>query len=133
FTDAVQAKLDSLSGSELYGAVRYHIIDELVNLNRLKAEEKIESLQGEDLLFSVVTNNVNRKSVYVNGGRLIGRIDASNGIIYVVDKVLFQDRNLDVAGLIAKRPQLRAFSEAITNTEVTDIAETLADPNQEFT
>src|SRR5699024_2286895 len=129
FTDSVEAKLSSLSGSELYEIARYHLIDELVNLNRLKAEENIESLQGDDLLFSIVSGTQGNR-VYVNGGRLIGRVDAGNGIIYVVDKFLFQDRYLDVGGLIAKRPQLRTLNKAI---EDANLGGALADPNKEFT
>src|SRR5699024_10296846 len=129
FTDAVDAKLDSLPNNELYDAVRYHIVERIVNLNSLKPEEEIESLQGDDLYFSIISSTQGNR-VYVNGGRLIGRIDARNGIIYVVNKVLFQDRHLDVAGLVAKYPQLRALNEAIQDA---NLGGTLADPNKEFT
>src|SRR5699024_12161509 len=68
--------------------------------------------------------------VHVNGGRLIVAIRAANGLIYVVDSVLFQGRYVDATGLIGKRPKISIFDDGINGT---DLEEMLSDPNKEFT
>lgn len=129
FTDTAQNKLDMLSSSELNQAVKYHLIDGIVNLNTLKEEEQIASLQGEELYFNIVSD-ITGSSAFVNGGQLLGQVNASNGIIYVVEDVLFQDKNLEVSGLIDKRPQLDSLSTAISDA---NLGETLNNPDKSFT
>lgn len=129
FTDTVQNKLGGLSSEDSTQAVKYHLIDGIVRLNRLQSEEKITSLQGEDLYFKI-TSDITGSSAFVNGGQLLAQINASNGIIYVVDKVLFQDKNLNVPGLINKRSQLDSLSTAITDASLGEI---LANPDKSFT
>src|SRR5699024_5132434 len=68
--------------------------------------------------------------VYVNGGRLKGRVDDGNGVMEVVDNFLLQARYLDVGGLIAIRPQLSALNEAIKDVSLRGA---LADAKKEFT
>ena len=129
FTDIAQNKLDALSGENLTQAVEYHLVDGIVNLNGIQSEEQIESLQGDDLYFKIVSD-ITGSSAFVNGGQLLGQINASNGIIYVVDQVLFQDKNLEIPGLINKRSQLDSLSTAISNA---DLNETLANTDENFT
>ena len=129
FTDPAQNKLDALSAENLTQAVEYHLIDGIVNLNGIQSEEQVESLQGDDLYFKIVSD-ITGSSAFVNGGQLLGQINASNGIIYVVDQVLFQDKNLEVPGLINKRPQLDSLSTAISNAELN---ETLENTDKNFT
>lgn len=129
FTDDAEVKLSSLQSGEVNDAIRYHLVGGIINVNAIQSDEKIESMQGDDLYFSTVSD-VQGKKLYINGGRLIGRINAGNGVIYAVDKVLFQDKNLEVPGLIEKRPQLKMLSEAINDANLDD---TLSDTKKEFT
>lgn len=130
FSDLPDGTLDSLSNEELSEVMSYHLVEELIDLNTIDESADYESLQGEDLYFVVVPNNQGNASLYINGSNYLGGRQATNGLIYATDKVLFPDSYLDVTGLISKRIQLNELAEAIDDS---NLSGTLEDTSSEFT
>lgn len=116
---------DSSDTAKGVDILRYHLIEQIVDLNQISDDsvENIASSQGEDIFLERVQGTP-QDSLFINDGNLLGGIQASNGLIYVVDVVLFPDIYLNTVGLIAKRPQLNSLEEAIANTNLSDTLET---------
>lgn len=116
---------DSSDTAKGLDILRYHVIEEIVDLNQISGEENITSMQGEDLFFERVQGTTQgQDSLFINDGNLLGGIQATNGLIYVVDAVLFPDIYLNTYGLIGKRPQLNTLETAIENTNLSDTLQT---------
>ncbi|HLR32537.1 MAG TPA: fasciclin domain-containing protein [Fodinibius sp.] len=114
------ANIDSL-------ILSYHIINEEVDLNTLEAgaEERFQSLQGEDVFFVI-----GEDSLYINGSNYLGGVRAINGVIYATNRVLFPDSHLNVSGLISKRYQLNVLDDAIDEAGLSSVLE---DPASAYT
>ncbi len=125
FDELPEGTFSSFSEEELTEVLSYHIVEEAVDLNNVNAEERIESMQGDDLYFEVGTD-----SSFVNGGRLLASVGADNGVIYQINKVVLPDSYLHTAGLISKRYQLDSLDNALSDT---DLQADLEDPTQSYT
>jgi transforming growth factor-beta-induced protein len=121
----LEETLSSLSEEELTEVLSYHIVEDVVDLNNVDTEERIESMQGNDLYFKVGTD-----SSFVNGGRLLASVGADNGVIYQINKVVFPDSYLHTVGLISKRYQLDSLASALSGT---DLQANLEDTTQSYT
>src|SRR5699024_9326650 len=71
FTGEIKSKLDTISTSDLNQVIRYHFIDEVIDIRRIDESKAVESSQGDDLYFNI-ERGTQGSSVYVNGGQ-IGR------------------------------------------------------------
>lgn len=131
FDDLPSGTLDTLSEEGLTEVLRYHIIEEIVDLNALAETEDIGSMQGDNLYFEIVPNNQGGANLFINNSQYLTAFSAENGFIYAVDQVLLPDSYHDVTGLIAKRYQLNELEEAIG--EAAGLESTLEDPNAAFT
>lgn len=125
FDELPDETFSSFSEEELTEVLSYHIVEEAVDLNNVDAEERIESMQGEDLYFKVGSD-----SAFVNGGRLLASVGAENGVIYQINKVVLPDSYLHTAGLISKRYQLDSLATALSDT---DLQADLEDTTQSYT
>lgn len=125
FDELPDETFSSFSEEELTEVLSYHIVEDVVDLNNVDAEERIESMQGNDLYFKVGTD-----SSFVNGGRLLASVGADNGVIYQINKVVLPDSYLHTAGLISKRYQLDSLTTALSDT---DLQADLEDTTQSYT
>ncbi|WP_185958228.1 fasciclin domain-containing protein [Fodinibius sediminis] len=117
--------LESLTDEQLIDILSYHVIEQIIDLNQLSAEETFTSMQGDNIFF-VISND----SLYINGSNYVGGVGASNGVLYATDQVLFPDAYLDVTGLVHKRKQLSELDKSIDNT---GLASTLEDTSSAYT
>jgi uncharacterized surface protein with fasciclin (FAS1) repeats len=71
----------------LADVVNYHLVPGLMTAADISGRSSAETLQGEDLAIS------NNGAVRIDGARLVsGDIEASNGVIHVIDRVLLPAR-----------------------------------------
>ena len=82
---AVQSLLASRDA--LAGVVNYHLVPERITAAEIAGRVSAETLQGEDLAIS------NNGVIRIDGARVVsGDIEASNGVIHVIDRVLLPAR-----------------------------------------
>ncbi|GAA5520469.1 fasciclin domain-containing protein [Aliifodinibius salicampi] len=125
FDELPEGTFSSFSEEELTEVLSYHIVEEVVDLNNVDTQERIESMQGNDLYFEVGTD-----SSFVNSGQLLASVGADNGVIYQINKVMLPDSYLHTAGLISKRYQLDSLDSALSDA---DLQADLADTTQNYT
>lgn len=125
FEELPEGTFSSFSEEELTEVLSYHIVEETVDLNNVDAEERIESMQGEELYFEVKSD-----TAFVNGGQLLASVGAENGVIYQINKVVLPDSYLHTAGLISKRYQLDSLDNALSDT---DLEADFKDATQSYT
>lgn len=130
FSALPSGTLDNLDSLALTNVLQYHMVDEYIDHRNLDAETDIESLQGEELYFEVRSNATGQNSIFVNDGQILARFEATNGVIYVVNDVLFPDSYLSVYGLVSKRYQLNELQSAI---ESVNLSSTLDDTTKAYT
>ncbi|WP_372635681.1 fasciclin domain-containing protein, partial [Fodinibius sp.] len=130
FSELPEGMIDELTAEELGEVMSYHIVEELIDLQNINETADFTSMQGGDLYFEIVPNNQGNANLFINGGNYLGGRQASNGVIYATDQVLFPDSYLDVTGLVAKRYELNSFDEAIDDA---DLHSTLEDTTAAFT
>ena len=63
--------------------IQYHAAAGTFKVDDLKKITSLDMATGDD-----VTIEVKGDDVYVNGGKILASIDASNGVVHVIDKVL---------------------------------------------
>ncbi|MCW9707348.1 fasciclin domain-containing protein [Fodinibius salsisoli] len=129
FSNLPEGLLDSLETPDLVNILRYHVVEEIVNYTQISGEEEIQSMLGENLFFERV-QGATQDSLFINNSYFLGGLQATNGLIFVVDEVLFPDTYLNAAGLIAKRPQLNSLESAIEGANLTT---TLSDTTAAYT
>lgn len=111
-----EGTLDTLSREQLSEVLTYHVADTALFTSEFSPGLELTTLQGERLFLGVGAN-----SVFVNDAQLLaGNIQANNGVLHAVDKVLFPDKYLDVASLIEKRYALNTMEAALTEAQYTD-------------
>lgn len=130
FSELPDGMLEELSDGELGEVLSYHIVEELIDLNNIDETADFGSMQGGDLYFEIVPNNQGNANLFINGGNYLGGRQATNGVIYATDQVLFPDAYLDVTGLVAKRYELNSLEEAIDDA---DLNSTLEDTTAAYT
>jgi uncharacterized surface protein with fasciclin (FAS1) repeats len=106
--DNLSIDITTLDSTQVTEILNYHRIEEPVNFSQISGEENFQSDQGGDLFFEVTQD-----SVFINDSNYLGGVSATNGPLYIVNKVLLPDAYLDVYGLIAKRSSLNALESAI--------------------
>ncbi len=81
----VPGTINSLSASELKRLVQYSIISgKRLDVDAVNSGQ-VQSLSGDPINFQV---DATKKAVYVNSGYVLQAINASNGIVYVINAVL---------------------------------------------
>ena len=117
FNNLPDGFLDELSNEELTEILSYHVIQNEINSGDFEPEETEQSLLNEAELF--ITSN---GSVTVNdASTVVGPdIDASNGIIHSINRVLLPDAYSDVYAIIAKRYTLQNAQQAIQDAALVE-------------
>ena len=126
FASLPDGLLESLTKEQLTEILSYHVVSGEIASGDLQAEQSVEALTGGQLF--VTAGN----EVAVNGQATVvsADIEASNGIIHAIDKVLLPDDYLSVVGVVTKRYNLQTVEEAVVQA---DLAGTLSDQESSFT
>ena len=120
--------VESLSAEQLAEILTYHVIDGEVAAGDLEPTNTVPSLQGDDLFITADNGEV---TVNSSASVVLPDVDdPTNGIIHVIDEVLFPDSYGNVVDNAVKRYQLTTLVDLVTQQ---GLAETLADPDAEYT
>lgn len=118
FADLPEETLDTLTNEQLSQIMAYHIIQGSIPSEDLEDQQNPQSIEGGELYIEadgeIVVND--------NATVVEADIEATNGIIHAIDRIVFPDNYLDVTGIVAKRYELEELEEAI---EDADLVETL--------
>lgn len=111
---------DELSNEQLENIVLYHVVEGEYPSDALETEQTVPSLAEEDLY--ITTNG----GVIINGSATVqaADINASNGIIHVVDQVLRPNEFSNVAEIASKNYNLTTLVDLL---EQYNLTETLSD------
>jgi transforming growth factor-beta-induced protein len=126
FNNLPSGLLSSLSDEELAQILQYHVLSGTVLSGDLGAEQAAPSLTGEDL-FITANGGVN-----VNGGSSVvtADVEATNGVIHAVDKVLLPDAFGTIVDAADKRYFFSTLVQAVTDA---GLAGTLSDTDASLT
>lgn len=117
FNNLPDGFLDELSNEQLTEILSYHVIQNEISSGDFEPEDTEQSLLNEAELF--ITSNgsitVNDESTVVGPD-----IDASNGIIHSINRVLLPDAYSDVYAIIAKRYTLQNAQQAIQDAALVE-------------
>jgi uncharacterized surface protein with fasciclin (FAS1) repeats len=80
--DALQQNTDLLTS-----VLEYHVVEGAIETSDLEDGRTFTTLQGDELTVSVGANNIQ-----INGSILLQGARASNGIVYIVDRVLLENQ-----------------------------------------
>jgi len=99
----------------------YHVVPGKVMSTDLSNELTAPSVEGTDLRFNIYGGG---RTVTVNGKKIIATdVEASNGIIHVVDEVIFPFPETTVAGVVAGDSR---FSTLLTAVSTAGLVDTLS-------
>lgn len=121
FNALPQGTLANLSPQELAQILTFHVVEGEILSGQLQATQDVETVQGEELL---VTRQ--QGTVTVNGSSVVSTadIEASNGVIHVIDEVLlpqaFREPNI-----VDQAEDLGNFSTLVSAVEQTGLTTTL--------
>merc|ERR1739838_204208 len=88
--DVLKRLLDPKNIKELDAVLEYHVIaGAAVHAADLKPEQKVKTLEGEEILIEV-----RDKNVYINRVAKVttADVDATNGVVHIIDTVLIPER-----------------------------------------
>jgi transforming growth factor-beta-induced protein len=118
----------TLSNEEITFVLTYHVLFGEVPSSALDAQQAVETI-NEELLYITAGD----EGVTVNGTSSViaADVEATNGVIHVVDSVLLPNAFLNIPGLVQKNYNLTTLLGLVA--ERPDILEALSDPNGSFT
>lgn len=117
FISAGITNLDNYSADELADILEYHVINEELLIEDFVESKEEETLDGT--LYVIPTE----QSIYLNANAQFVRpvnVDATNGVIHVVDNVLEEPQN-NVAEIIGDDEDLAILQEAIAQAGINDV------------
>ncbi|XP_057380925.1 transforming growth factor-beta-induced protein ig-h3-like isoform X2 [Daphnia carinata] len=88
----------------------YHIVPSAIPPASMKNELVTNSLSGESLRINEYNN---RKVVTVNGALKLKTLEAENGIVYVIDKVLIPDNNKSIVKVLETKGKFTTLMTAL--------------------
>lgn len=135
FSDLPEGLLESLSSDQLAEILSYHVVGDEIASGDLEAEQTVEALAGGELFITTADGEV---SVNDSATVVEADLEASNGILHSLDRVLLPDTYGDVFNVIVKRYMLSTLEQAIldaglggTLQESTENGYTVFAPNNE--
>jgi transforming growth factor-beta-induced protein len=112
--------------TKLDDTLKYHIVNSKLLVGNLTDGQIIQTLNGLPLKVRII-----KGETYINNAKIIqGDINASNGVIHILDEVLLPGTFSDMSGTIADAPNLSTFLNAIT---LSDLSVKLANANAGIT
>ncbi|MHA4842891.1 fasciclin domain-containing protein [Flavitalea antarctica] len=113
-----EAKINALNAAGvtlLKKVLQYHVLGTRVASSAVPAgpNAPVASLDGENIF---VTRNTN--GVYVNGVKVKSAdVNASNGVIHVIDRVLIPSGGVDIVGIAGANPNFSYLVAAVTRAD----------------
>jgi uncharacterized surface protein with fasciclin (FAS1) repeats len=107
----------------LTSVLEYHVVEGEFGTNALSDGEVLTTLQGD-----VLTVSTSGTSIRVNGATLLEGAQVENGIIYIVDRVLLENRT--AVERLSFTQNTQTLVQAISTAGLTDA---LNDPESSFT
>ena len=122
----------SLSDDQLSEVLSYHVLQGNVMSSDLDTAQKAASLTGENLHIivedgTVIVNGINQD---IGSEVTQADIEATNGVIHKINQPLLPDKFLNVFAIAAKRYD---FSRVVGAAGIAGLADTLSNPNAEYT
>uniref|UniRef100_A0A0P5HBI0 Fasciclin domain-containing protein n=2 Tax=Daphnia magna TaxID=35525 RepID=A0A0P5HBI0_9CRUS len=105
----------------LKNVLTYHVVASALVSSSIENELTPRSLAGENLRINVYGSG-NEAKVTINGALRLKTLEASNGIIYVIDKVLVPEPESNIVKVLEKKG---IFSTLLTAFKITDLTSTV--------
>lgn len=117
FSALPEGTLTALTNEQLQDILLYHVLGAEVFSTMLSGNQTVEAANGQEV-FVVAANG----TVTVNGGATVtaADVEASNGVIHVVDSVILPDAFGDVVDNAAKRYFLTTLVEVVAQQGLAD-------------
>ena len=121
FDNLPDGTLENLSTEQLAEILTFHVVEGEITSSDLSASQTVETVQGEEILVTV-----DGGTVTVNGNAVVGTPDvqASNGVIHIVDNVLlpqaFREPNI-----VDRAEELGNFTTLVGALEQTGLKSTV--------
>ena len=128
FTKAKITSLDGLSKEALNPILLYHVLGAKVLAGDIKTGQTEVGTAGGPKMY--ITNNAN--GVFINGGTKVIKtnVDASNGVIHVLDNVLTDIPSKTIAGIVSDN---KDFSTLLTLVKAAGLVDALSSPTIGYT
>jgi transforming growth factor-beta-induced protein len=130
--EALKFLLDPKNKADLVKVLTYHVVPGAVNSSALKDDEKIKTVEGEDITCFIHDDHVFFAWEEPRNFALVIKADvqASNGVIHIIDHVLLPGRgpapqpkpNSTIADIAVATPEL---STLVTALKAANLVETL--------
>jgi transforming growth factor-beta-induced protein len=114
FSELQAGFVNDLTTPELTEVLTYHVLSGNIMAADLSAEQAVEALSGGNLYITAGTSvNINASATVTEAD-----VEASNGVIHIIDKVLIPDSFLDIVGIVSKRYDLTTLVSAVSTAEL---------------
>ena len=103
------AAISSLGLDTLVDILKYHVVGSKIMSTNLQNSQAVASLQGDNLYVSK-----NDNGVFVNGIKVnAADINASNGVIHVIEKVIVNIPAQSIADIVSNNPDFSLLKQAV--------------------
>jgi transforming growth factor-beta-induced protein len=116
FVSAGITDLDDYSADELAAILQYHMVDSEIDFAALSGQEEVETLNGIVYVTPFNDNNF----LNARAGFLQADAEATNGVIHVIDRVLFPPEN-EISAIITESEGLSILEEALLQVGVENV------------
>lgn len=116
FVSAGITDLDEYSADELAAILQYHVVDSEIDFAALSGQEEVETLNGTLYVTPFNDNNF----LNARAGFLQADAEATNGVIHVIDRVLFPPEN-EISAIITESDGLSLLEEALQQVGVENV------------
>ncbi|MDZ7717225.1 MAG: fasciclin domain-containing protein [Balneolaceae bacterium] len=117
FAALPEGTLESLTADQLTQILTYHALDSEVFAGDLESQQAPASLNGEELYISADDGSV---TINGNSNVVAADIEATNGVIHVVDSVLLPDAFGTVVDNAIKRFDFNTLVNAVVDADLAD-------------
>ena len=129
FTNAKITSLDGFTADALKSILLYHVLGSKVLAGNINTGQTEVATAGGPKMY--ITKNAN--GVFINGSTKVVKtdVDASNGVIHVLDNVLTDIPTKTIAGIV--NDDKAKFSTLLSLVSRAGLATALSDPNASYT
>lgn len=108
------AMISTIDTADLVAILTYHVIGSKIMSTDLQSSQAVASLQGANLYVSK-----NNNGVFVNGINVSSpNINASNGVIHVIDKVILDVPTESIAEIVSGNPDFSTLLAAVVKADL---------------
>lgn len=114
FENLPDSLLDTLSNNQLTSILTYHVISEDIASGDLEAEQSVATVLGDELYITANGSiNINDSTAVVDAD-----IEASNGRIHSIDRILLPNSFGNIFDIIVKRYFLSTLEDAVRDADL---------------